>query len=380
MNLKTHLIYVGGRQVKKADIVKLLEPIDFKIGKQVFIKPNLAISASPESGIVTDVGLIGSLVDFLREKGVDKIFVGEGPVMGHQASDVFAGTGYKALAHEKNLELVDLNTAERKNVKWHYGKISIPNIVLDSFYINVAKLKTHVQTTVSLSMKNQKGLLLPIDKKRFHRDWGLHQAIAHLAEVVKPDLAMVDGFIGLEGDGPLSGGKPKKLGVLAAGEDMVALDSTCCHVIGIDPNSVLHLKYAEENGVGVMIPKTSPMLKRFQVRSIFQRANEDFRKMGKLYSIRNPYACTACGDAIACAIEHIKSTPKLWPRLATVMAFRALVGGMILLSGKNASTKGLKGKRICIGECTKSLAQECELRFVPGCPPKPEDITSAMLE
>jgi uncharacterized protein (DUF362 family) len=377
--MKTNLVRAEGKQTRKSDIIKLLEPFDFKITTQVFIKPNLAVPASPASGIVTDVKLISLLVDFLRDKGIEKIFIGEGPIIGHQASDVFAATGYETLAREKDFELVDLNTTERKPVKWHYGEIDIPKIVLNSFYINVAKLKTHVQTTVTLSMKNQKGILLPIDKRRFHRDYGLHWPIAYLAEVIKPNLAIIDGVIGLEGDGPILGGSPRHAGLLAAGCDIVALDSACCCAIGIDPYNVLHLKYAMEIGVGSITTADSSIIPS-NVKINFKRANENFKKIGKLYSIRNPYACTGCGDSVASAIQYMKSTPKMWPRLAMKMGSRALVGGMVILTGKNASPCGLKGKKICVGNCTQSLAKVKGLRFVPGCPPKPEDVVKAMLE
>ena len=192
---------------------------------------------------------------------------------------------------------------------------------------------------------------------------------------------MIDGFIGLEGDGPLRG-KPTKVGVLAAGDEMLSLDSACCRLVGIDPNTIIHLKHAENIGIGTITPETASVLnvKSHLHNTTFVRANEDFRKMGKLYNIRNPYTCTGCGDAISCALDEIKSKPKLWPKLATSMAFRALFGGMLLLTGKNASAKGLKGKKICIGDCTQTLAHESKLRFVSGCPPKPQDIACALLE
>lgn len=379
-HLKTRVINVNRQQINKEYVSKLFDPLCPEITKPVFIKPNLAVPADPESGVVTDIKLISSLIDFLRSKGAEKISVGEGPVIGYDTQTVFSETGYAELAQDKDFELVDLNSASRKTVTWHYGEILIPEIVLESFYINVAKLKTHVQTTVSLTLKNQKGILLPKDKKNFHRNWGLNLPIAHLAEAVKPDLAIIDGMIGLEGDGPLSNGKPKKLGIIAASDNMVELDSICCHLVGINPHDVLHLKHAEKVGLG-NIPANASMFQELQLPSSgFEMANEDFRKMGKLYSIRNPYACTGCGDSIACAIEKIKSNPKHWPRLASKLAFRALIGGLVILSGKNCPTKGLKGKRICIGECTRELASENGLVFVSGCPPKPEDIIPALLD
>jgi uncharacterized protein (DUF362 family) len=374
-------VNVHGKKIEKADVQHLLDPFNVKVDKPFFIKPNLAVPASPKSGIVTDINLICALIDYLRDRKADKIVVGEGPVIGYEASDVFEFTGYKDLAKEKDVELIDLNQTERSPIKWHFGEISIPKVAIDSYYINVAKLKTHVQSTVTLSMKNQKGLLLPADKRRFHRDWGLHQPISYLSEVVKPNLSIIDGFIGLEGDGPLSGGKPRKLGFLAAGDSMLALDSLCCHVIGIDPDRVKHLKFSEQIGLGKITPKSFEALQKLNLsQMVFRKANEEFRKMGRLYSVRNSYACTGCGDAIACTIESLKSRPKYWPRLFTVFAYRALFGGLVILTGKNPEVKELKGKRLCIGDCAKSYATANGLRFVSGCPPKHGDIAKALLE
>ncbi|MEM2904501.1 MAG: DUF362 domain-containing protein [Candidatus Bathyarchaeia archaeon] len=376
--MKSHLVRVAGRHVSKPDLVRLLEPFDLKVGRQVFIKPNLAVPASPDSGIVTDVKLTGSLIDALRDMGAERILVGDGPVIGYRASDVFAATGYEALAREKKVELVDLDLVERRRIRWHYGEISIPEVVFDSFYVNVAKLKTHVQTTVTLSMKNQKGLLLPVDKRRFHTDYGLHWPIAYLAEAVKPDLAIVDGVRGLEGDGPLRGGAARDVGVIVASRDMVALDSFCCRVISIDPYDVLHLMYAEEIGVGSLKSLGSGVPPP-EVQVSFRRANEKRKEVGKLRFVRNPYTCSGCGDSVASAIEHIKSTPRLWLRIGR-MGYRALFGGMVVLAGRNASPGELAGKRICVGACTQSLAKREGWRFVPGCPPTAKDVAEALLE
>ncbi len=375
------VIRVKGKQINQADVGVLLNSFDINKGKQIFIKPNLAVPASSKSGIVTDINLIAALIDLLHAKGFTKIVIGEGPVIGHKAVDVFEGTGYRALAEKKGVDLVDLNTAERQKVKWQYGEIAVPRIINDSYYINVAKLKTHVQTTVSLTMKNQKGLLLPIDKRRFHRDWGIHWPIAFLSQVVKPDLAIIDGFIGLEGDGPLTGGKPRKLGLLGASDNMITLDSFFCYIIGINPESVLHLKYAQEIGVGTFAKPSAKMLQKYNLHNVhFKRANEELRKVGKIYAIRNPHACTGCGDAIAGALHQFRSKPAYWPRIATIFAYRLLLGGMVILTGKNPSYKCLKGKKICVGQCTKAFAEAKRLCYVPGCPPKHEAIAKALLE
>jgi uncharacterized protein (DUF362 family) len=79
----------------------------------------------------------------------------------------------------------------------------------------VAKLKTHIQTGVTLGLKNQKGLLLSEDKKRFHKR-DLSGCIRAPSVVARPDLTLVDGIVGLEGDGPWRRGTPKEMNLLVA--------------------------------------------------------------------------------------------------------------------------------------------------------------------
>ena len=129
-------------------------------------------------------------------------------------------------------------------------EITIPRIVFDLGIINAAKLKTHLQTGVSLGMKNLTGLLPEKWKFRYHlRD--INKVIVDVTSVLRPKLTVIDGFYALEGPGP-SRGTPVKMDILVAGADIVAIDATVCRVTGIDPSEIYHIAKAYEKGFGEM--------------------------------------------------------------------------------------------------------------------------------
>ena len=111
-------------------------------------------------------------------------------------------------------------------------------------YVNIAKMKTHIQAGVTLGIKNQKGLLRFPDKKRFHMT-GLDACIRLLAETVQPDLTIVDGIIALEGDGPWRFGTRKDAHLLVAGTDMVEVDNVCLRLMGFPPEHAPHIPHRE---------------------------------------------------------------------------------------------------------------------------------------
>ena len=103
-------------------------------------------------------------------------------------------------------------------------KFSIPKILktVDA-YINLVKIKTHMETTVTFSLKNQMGLVSIGDRINMHRT-GLERLIAHLGKSIKPTFSIVDGIIAMEGNGPHHG-QSRILDLIIAGNDMVELDS-----------------------------------------------------------------------------------------------------------------------------------------------------------
>jgi uncharacterized protein (DUF362 family) len=368
----------SGTNIKKA-ISDALSLIDFKLTKKnIFIKPNLVIPARPNSGIITDPAVVVSLAEVLREEyGAGEIIVGDGPQIGCSIKECFEIGGYKKAAREHDLKLIDLYKVKRVSVSWKYGLVDIPEIIQECCYINVPKIKTHSQTTVTLSLKNQKGLLSAFDKKNFHK-LDLHEPIAELYRVAKPDLVVVDGLIGIEGDGPTFGGKRRRLDLIIAGIDALEVDEVCCGIMGVSPDEVKHLKIA----AGFSEKSARPKIRGIQIDELktrpFKRANEKLRKIGKIRYWRNPSTCTMCSESIAQAINEIKGSPLLVTKHGPHLLYHILLKRLDFLTGKDAEIPQNHGEIFCIGNCVAPLAIKYNSKLAPGCPPKPREILNKL--
>ncbi len=130
-------------------------------------------------------------------------------------------------------------------------RLKISTVLLDAdCIITMPVLKTHSYSSMTGALKNQWGCIHDL-RHNFHMV--LHQAIADVNNFFKDKItfALMDGLFGMEGKGPKTG-QPRKVGLLLASPDRVALDTVACRVMGIDPTSVKHLTFAEQVGVGSM--------------------------------------------------------------------------------------------------------------------------------
>ena len=239
-------------------------------------------------------------------------------------------------------------------------------------YINVPKLKTHGYTTVTLAVKNHKGLLSESDKKRDHQ-LGLHDPLAQHASIRPPDLIVLDGITGVEGDGPLHG-KVVKSRVFAVGTNMLEVDSVAARLMGFDPMKVEHLRLAYELGVGNMNPEvigTAPS------RS-FEPANESFGRVVNIYSWRDPTACSMCIDSFSGAVHLAVRRPKYWFTLVPKLAYWGVFRKLHIIQGKAAKIPDQPGRVVCLGQCTRGLADSEALTHLGGCPPTPEEVAETL--
>lgn len=115
------------------------------------------------------------------------------------------------------------------------------------FLISFAKLKTHDMCKITCVLKNQFGANPRKNKSRYHKH--LNKVIHDLNKARLPDLCVVDGIIGMEEDGPITG-IPKPAGILIVGNDPVSTDHTCARIMEINPNKIPYLKLAIEQKLG----------------------------------------------------------------------------------------------------------------------------------
>ncbi len=343
-------------------------------GKTAILKPNIVIPAKPKSAIITHPAVVDAMINVLKEIGFEDIVIGEGAGLGADESSVFETSGYKKL-DKKGVRLVNLNKAERVEIKWKYDTLKIPKIIADAdLYVNLPKMKTHGQTTVTLSMKNQKGLLSNADKMKFHK-WGLQEPLVELAKVVKPDLIVVDAVEAMEGEGPLRG-KSKNVGALVVGTNLVEVDMACCEIMGINHNEVEHIKIGTRENICPEKPDLPGDIG--DVKTSFKRANENYGHILNVYSWRNPYACSMCIDSFSLAVKSAVRNPKYWLTFIPKFAYLALFKRIDIIQGFHAKIPDEHGRIICLGDCTKKIAEESGFVYVKGCPPKSEDILEAL--
>ncbi len=244
---------------RRENVRKALDLIadDIKKGlasRQPVIKPNFVSSTIQLAS--SHVDQVRGILDFLTGFYHGKIVIAEAGC--HDTMLAYKNFGYTHLPDEYNVELVDLNRGPYKKVAiTGLGglEISVPlsSLLLEreNYLISAAKMKTHDTVVVTLSIKNiAVGSIIGNDKKSIHR--GVRQtnlAIAELASRVWPDLAVIDGFEGMEGDGPM-GGDPVLLDVAIAGTDALAADRIACEIMGVDFHNIGYLYYCAEKGLG----------------------------------------------------------------------------------------------------------------------------------
>ncbi|MCX8150280.1 MAG: DUF362 domain-containing protein [Candidatus Bathyarchaeota archaeon] len=182
-----------------------------------------------------------------------KVYVVESDASLTDADKAFVTTGMKAMCARHGVECLNLRHLRAKiKLKVPNGEvlssITVPQIVTTSAIISAAKLKTHVNTKVTLGMKNLFGLLPDKFKAKYHA-LGISTVIVDVNTVIKPVLTVIDGFVGMEGKGPING-TPVKMDLVIAGKDVVATDAVASLVMGVDPYKVKHIYRAYEKGLG----------------------------------------------------------------------------------------------------------------------------------
>ncbi|MBI4774399.1 MAG: DUF362 domain-containing protein [Deltaproteobacteria bacterium] len=352
---------------------KSLELIQYRPRKdRIFIKPNLVGSFSADSGFITHPAVVEALVRIFREyfpRG--EIVVGDGCAVHEHWERVLKKSGYRYLTERYGVQIVSLDEVERKDYSWAHGTLELPELLDTHEYINVAKMKTHCQASVSLCMKNQKGLLRKKNKQNFHRKDDLHDSIRFLTQAVKPDLSVIDGIHSLEGNGPLPPGtKRKGPNLIIASQDIYAADNVGARVMGFNVSDIPHIpeftdysvvgEDLEANVIPFKKPDPSPWVKN------------------NVYFHFDETACSLC--SVSASVAYGPSLSNL-PFIVRLMA----IGGMsirkdVIMGAIPYSSNGGDGHVLCLGDCAAKLAKKNGFTFVRGCPPKISDLRTGYLD
>lgn len=220
-------------------------------GKRVVLKPNL-VEFDPHTAINTHPILVHAAFEAFRDLGAADVRIAEGPGHRRITLDLADAAGYFADVPRFEGVFTDLNLDEVTKVplrgpKSKLRSLYLPHTVLGcDLLVSMPKLKTHHWVGATLSMKNFFGLVpggvYGWPKNVLH--WaGIDECIADLYTIFPKTFAIVDGIVGMEGNGPIQG-TPKYAGVLVAGHDLASVDATCCRIMGIDPGRIGYLQMA----------------------------------------------------------------------------------------------------------------------------------------
>lgn len=220
-------------------------------GRSVLLKPNM-VEFDPGAVINTDPRLVAATVAVMRSMGAEAVTVAEGSGHHRDSEYIARRSGLLDLLGDVGAPFVDLNTAHvrRTPLDSRYtslGELWLPSPVLDAdLVVSMPKLKTHHWGGVTLSLKNCFGMvpgrIYGWPKNVLH--WaGVEESILDVAAAVRPDLAIVDGIVGMQGDGPIKG-EPVATGAIVVGTDPVAVDSTAARLMTVDPERVQYLAEA----------------------------------------------------------------------------------------------------------------------------------------
>lgn len=232
---------------KIGPLEKLIPP-----GAKVLIKPNLCVPKESGTGAVTHHQVVVALVELLKPV-TNKIYVGDSPFAGFSGMGNLRASGMLEAVEKAGAIPVDLNATGRVTLQVPGGKVMkhlvVSQAVVEAdFIINLPVMKTHVKTLVSLGLKNMKGIVPGALKHEPHKK-GLDQGIVDYHKVMPPHLTVVDATYAMEGNGPVNG-QARELGLVIAGQNTVAVDTVCCHIMGINPEEVGHLRLAAQEGMG----------------------------------------------------------------------------------------------------------------------------------
>jgi uncharacterized protein (DUF362 family) len=217
-------------------------------GRSVVLKPNL-VEFVKGSSINTDPRMVVAAADALRRLGASSVVVAEGPGHRRDTEAIVLASGLRDALDDAKLPFVDLNDAPlvRTPLRTRFTglrELWIPRVLREAdVVVSMPKLKTHHWVGVTLSLKNcfgcMPGRVYGWPKDVFHVR-GIPQSIVEIAGAIRPSLAIVDGIIGMQGDGPIMG-DAVQAGVVVVSRDPVAADVTGARLMGMNPEKVPYL-------------------------------------------------------------------------------------------------------------------------------------------
>lgn len=224
-------------------------------GKSILLKPNLVEPYPGSPHINTHPLLIAAVVEAFRSLDARDVFIAEGPGHVRDARLAVEQAGLADILKQLNVEFIDLNHDDVDRIENPLRLSRLADFYLPKslrradWIVSLPKLKTHHWVGATVALKNLFGVLPGVrygwPKNVLHQA-GIVPSILDLNAAVRPNLAIVDGIVGMEGDGPIMG-PPKELGAIVMGENLVAVDATATRLMRIDPATIEYLVIADRH-------------------------------------------------------------------------------------------------------------------------------------
>ena len=249
--------------------------------KNIVIKPNMCYYWDYTTGQTTDPKFVASIIDLIREKisPDTNISIVESDASAMKCKYAFKMLGYEKLFQNSDVNLVNLSEDKCDDVEVTVGnqsfRLMVPWTIRNAdLKINIPKIKyTFEKIKLTCALKNIFGCNPYPKKFKYHSK--IEEAIVALNKAMKFDLCVIDGNI-------VSGAKPRRIGLVMASKDPVAIDAAAAKIAGINPKTIKYLSLAAKEGLGHtnFIQKGMP-LDYFKVR--YPRKDIQKKLMGKAY-------------------------------------------------------------------------------------------------
>jgi len=339
-----------------------------KSGETVLVKPNLAFQAPPESFAVVDPRVVEALIAYLKEDSLaGRVVIGDNPSLGPYVGlsrPAFAQSGMEAAACRGGIdeiiyfdetETVDIDIPKAKFFK--QAKVFKPFLDADRV-INLPKMKVHIGGVVTLGLKNWNGIVPyehPSGQQQGCHRIDLGPKLADIYRIRRADLTIVDGIIGMEGQGPHAG-TPIEMNLLIAGIDTVAVDAVTAYQMGFEPAEIPAIRCAATEGLGIMD------LKKIEVvgegvedhRKFFKRPCSDPISMYKGIDIYAQQTCPGCYTYIRGALDSFYNAGYNTPE--KLAAYLKKVGEIVIVAGgvPSLDPEFVRNKNLfVVGDCWK---------------------------
>jgi uncharacterized protein (DUF362 family) len=243
-----------------------------KMGDRVLLKPNLLTGARPTKECVTRPELVRCVAQLVIEAG-GKPFFGDSPAFG-SAMGVAKSNGYLPMMAELDLPVVEFHGKRYETASKEFNHLLLSKEAIEAdVVINLPKVKSHMQLTMTLGVKNLFGCVPGKMKAWWHMEAGksaerFGEMLVETARAIGPNLTIIDGIIGHEGNGP-SGGEPRLLGVLGASADVFAIDVAMLEVLNVEAHLVPTAAAAQRLGLSPTLESIEfPLLRPVDVACI----------------------------------------------------------------------------------------------------------------